>query len=172
MIADGLTALEALGLAVRCEMDARALYQNLASRIDNDLLKERFLNLAQEEKRQQLLLEKKHREMFPEVELELPPCQLPREVLEKTPGKELTLKEVLKTALEEAKRAREFYLDCAETTDDLSGKRMFRFLADMKFSHQMMLAAELEMLEKYPAYYEGPGSWEVETHLKAPKIKR
>ncbi|MCK6622755.1 MAG: ferritin family protein [Calditrichaceae bacterium] len=172
MIAEGLTALEALGLAVRCEMDARALYQNLASRIDNDLLKERFLNLAQEEKRQQLLLEKKHREMFPEVELEIPPCQLPREVLEKTPGKELTIQEVLKTALEEVRRAREFYLDCAETTGDLSGKRMFRFLADMKFSHQMMLTAELEMLEKYPAYYEGPGSWEVETRLKAPRIKR
>jgi hypothetical protein len=49
---------------------------------------------------------------------------------------------------------------------------MFRFLADMKFSHQMLLNAELEMIEKYPSYYEGPGSWEAETRLKAPRIKR
>ena len=68
--------------------------------------------------------------------------------------------------LEQEKDIREFFLDCAETATDLSGKRMFRFLADMKFSHQMMLAAELDMIEKYPAYYQGQSSWEVETTLK------
>jgi rubrerythrin len=172
MIAEGLTALEALGLAVRCEIDAQELYQNLVSLTDNDLLKERFLNLSQEEKRHQLLLEKKYKEMFPNVELKIPPCQLPGEMMDKSVGKGMGIKGVLKLAIDESKRVKEFYLDCTETTTDLSGKRMFRFLADMKFSHQMMLNAELEMIEKYPSYYEGPSSWEAETRLKAPKIKR
>jgi rubrerythrin len=78
----------------------------------------------------------------------------------------------LQLAIDEEKRSREFYLDCAETVKDLSGKRMFRFLADMEFSHQSLLNAEYELLEKYPAYFEGQKPWEVESRLRTDKIKR
>jgi len=171
MIAESLTALEALGLAIRIEMDAQELYQDLASMTENDLLKERFLNLYQEERRHQVLLEK-YREMFPDVDLQLPETQLPRDMLDKNIAKSPGIKDVLQIAIDEVKKAREFYLDCAEAEGDLSGKRMFRFLGDMKFSHQMMLNAELEVIEKYPSYYEGQSAWEVEKGLKAHRIKR
>jgi len=172
MIAESLTALEALALAIRIEMDAQELYQDLASMTENDLLKERFLNLYQEERRHQVLLEKKYREMFPGVDLQLPETQLPRDMLNEKIAKSPSIKGVLQIAIDEVKKSREFYLDCAEAEGDLSGKRMFRFLADMKFSHQMMLNAELEVIEKYPAYYEGQSAWEVEKGLKAQRIKR
>lgn len=172
MIAENLTALEALALAIRIEMDAQELYQNLASMTENDLLKERFLNLYQEERRHQVLLEKKYREMFPNVDLQLPETQLPRGILDEKIAKSPGIKDVLQIAIDEVKKAKEFYLDCAETEGDLSGKRMFRFLADMKFSHQMILNAELEVIEKYPSYYEGQSTWEVEKGLKAQRMKR
>jgi rubrerythrin len=172
MITESLTALEALALAIRIEMDAQKLYQDLASMTENDLLKERFLNLYQEERRHQLLLERKYKEMFPCTDLQLPETQLPRDILDEKIAKSPGVKDVLKIAIDEVKKAKEFYLDCAETEADLSGKRMFRFLADMKFSHQMMLNAELELIEKYPSYYENQSTWEVEKGLKAHRIKR
>jgi rubrerythrin len=172
MLQEGATALEALGIAIRNEIDAQALYQDLASLAKDEVLKERFLNLHQEERRYRLLLEKKYREMFPGVDLQIPPSQLPIEIHDENLNKNLTLKDVLEIAINAEKTAREFYLDCAETTPDLSGKRMFRFLADMRFSHQMILAAELEIIEKYPAYYRVTKDWEAETTLKKEKMKR
>ena len=172
MLQEGITALEALGIAIRNEIDAQALYQDLASLTKDEVLKERFLNLQQEERRHRLLLEKKYKEMFPHVDLQLPPSQLPVELGDEGLSKKHSLKDVLEIAINAEKEAREFYLDCAETTPDLSGKRMFRFLADMRFSHQMILAAELEVIEKYPAYYQVAKDWEAETTLKKKKIKR
>lgn len=168
---EGLTSLEALGLAIRCEMDSEELYRELAAKTENELMKERFLNLSQAQKKHRLLLEKKYQEMFPNVELKMPPCRLPYEVSAES-IKGLTLRDVLKIAIQQEKKAREFFLDCAETVTDLSGKRMFRFLADMKFSYSSILNTELEVIEKYPAYYEEQGGWEVETRLKTEKMKK
>ncbi|RMG20267.1 MAG: hypothetical protein D6732_28790, partial [Methanobacteriota archaeon] len=159
MPCEGITALEALAIAIRREMDMQGLYMEMATHTENDILKERFLNLAQEARRNQLLLEKKYQEMFPDVELKLPPSQLPGKMLDVKQLKKMGLKDILQTAIDQIKQAKEFYLDCALEATDLSGKRMFRYLADMKFSHLMMLNSELEMIEKYPSYYEGPTPW-------------
>lgn len=167
-----ITSLEALGIAIRSEIDAQEVYKDLSDLCENELLKERFLNLHKEEKRHQLLLEKKYKEMFPEVELVLPNSQLPKAASSTPLRRKLGLKDVLQLAIEEEKKSREFYLDCLSTVSDLSGQRMFRFLADMEFSHQMILSAELEMIEKYPQYYGDLKSWDVETRLKAEKINR
>ena len=42
----------------------------------------------------------------------------------------------------------------------------------MKYSHQMMLTAELDMIEKYPAYFDEAKIWDAEHRLKADRIKR
>ena len=165
MSIEDLTALEALGIAIRSEIDAQELYRDLSEMCNDDLLKDRFMNLYSEEKRHQVLLEHKYKEMFPETELILPQSQLPVEAVEKDTRKKMKIKDVLQIAINEEKRSREFYLDCASTIKDLSGIRMFRFLADMEFSHQMILTAEYELLDKYPAYVEGPQSWDAETRF-------
>lgn len=51
MIEEGLTSLEALGIAIRCELDAEKLYQDLAAKTENELMNERFLNLYQAQKK-------------------------------------------------------------------------------------------------------------------------
>jgi rubrerythrin len=171
MQTENLTALEALGIAIRSEIDAQEVYSDLVDMCGDELLKNRFLSLFHEERRHQTLLEAKYKEMFPETDLALPQSQLPAEVVKSNNRKKMQIKDVLRLAINEEKRAREFYLDCAVTAKDLSGNRMFRFLADMEFSHQMILVAELELIEKYPSYMEGPKKWEAETRLKADKIK-
>ena len=172
MVAEDLTALEALGIAIRSEIDAQEIYKDLAGLTENHLLRDRFLNLYEEEKRHEILLEKMYKEMFPEVEPSLPSSQLPKEVLTSAARKKLNVNDVIKLAIDEEKRSKEFYLDCISNIKDLSGQRMLRFLADMEFSHQMILTAELEMIEKYPHYFLDQQNWEVETRLKSGKIKR
>ena len=66
----------------------------------------------------------------------------------------MTVKDVLHCAIEEERRSHEFYLRAADRTADLSGKSMFRFLADWEYSHEMALSAEYEMITRYPRYYE------------------
>jgi rubrerythrin len=172
MIEEGITALEALGIAIRSEIDAGEIYGDLAAMCADEAHRDRFLSLRQEERRHQILLEKQYKEMFPDVELKLPESQLPHRVRDSSLRKRQTIKEIVGIAIDEERRSREFYLDCAERATDISGKRMFRFLADMEFSHQGLLAAELELLEKYPTYLEGNQPWEVEPRLRAEGMTR
>jgi rubrerythrin len=172
MVGEEITSLEALGIAIRSEIDAQEVYKDLASMCEEELMRDKFLNMHNEERKHQLLLEKMYKDMFPEVDLSLPPSRLPKEVKDSSARKKCSIKEILHLAIDEEKKSREFYLDCAETVTDLSGKRMFRFLADMEFSHQSLLNAELELFEKYPAYFEGQKPWEVESRLRSEQIKR
>jgi rubrerythrin len=172
MICEEITALEALGIAIRSEIDAQEVYKDLSSMCGEEMLRDKFLNMYNEERKHQTLLEKMYKDMFPDVELVLPASRLPKEVSDSKTRLRCNIKDIICLAIDEEKKSREFYLDCAETVTDLSGKRMFRFLADMEFSHQALLNAELELFEKYPAYFEGQKPWEVESRLRTEKIKR
>src|SRR5437763_1467263 len=130
MVEEGITALEALGIAIRSEIDAQDVYKDLASMCEDEIIRDKFLNMYHEERKHQTLLEKMYKDMFPEVELILPESRLPKEVIDSNVRKNCDVIEILQAAIAEEKKSREFYLDCAETVTDLSGKRMFRFLAD------------------------------------------
>jgi rubrerythrin len=169
---ENLTSLEALGIAIRSEIDSQNVYKDLAELCEDDLLKERFLNLAQEEKKHQLIFEKMYSDMFPEVDLVLPASQLPSKAIDTECRKKMGLKDVLMVAIEEEKRMHNFYENFAMNVKDLSGKRMFRFIADMEYKHRLILQAEYEIIEKYPKYWGETGNWDVESRMKSEKIKR
>ncbi|HJY64209.1 MAG TPA: ferritin family protein [Ignavibacteria bacterium] len=171
-IYEDITAIEALGIAIRTEIDSQLVYEELSDLCNDELLKERFLNLSKEERKHQLIFEKKYADMFPEVELVLPPTQLPHKAIDPDLKKKLSIKDVLLMAIDEEKRACEFYGNYAKNVKDLSGQRMFKLIADMEYQHQMILEAEYEVLKKYPNYYGDVESWDVESRLKAEKIKR
>jgi len=59
---------------------------------------------------------------------------------------------VLDMAMAEERHKHEFFLLAARETDDLSGRAMFRFLADMAHQHWLTLAQEKDMLVRYPNY--------------------
>lgn len=149
-----ITALEALGIAIRAEADAAEIYQEVAGRIGNPFLQRRVLVLAREEQQHRRILEDAYNKQFPGVPLVLPGSQLPREICTTELRRHLSVREVLSCAIERERRSREFYLQAAETTTDLTGRTMFNFLADWEFSHQMALSAEYEMLVRYPRYFQ------------------
>jgi len=158
-----LTALEALGVAIRAEQDASEVYSDLALRVGNELLRQKIELLAKEELQHKRILEEMYKKQFTDVPLLLPPSQLPKEISCKTERDQLSVRDILSCAIEQERKSREFYLEAALKATDLTGKAMFNFLADWEFSHQMALSAEYEMVIRYPRYYEGiVESWKPE----------
>ena len=75
--------------------------------------------------------------------------------------------DVIKLAMEEERHAREFYLNAANRTNEPSGQRLLRFLADMEYTHEMRLKAEYEMLLRYPNYFDsGIDPWRPEQRMR------
>jgi rubrerythrin len=160
---EGLTALEALGVAIRAEMDSRELYEELAERSENPQIKRRFELLASDEAQHLEYLEDRWEELAGDVALRLPPSRHPMDMLTREQRAKHELEAVLDMAIEEERKSREFYLRAARETDDPSGRAMFRFLADMEFEHWMTLGQEKDLLVRYPNYgHIGKTPWRAE----------
>jgi rubrerythrin len=170
---EGLTALEALGVAIRAEMDSRELYQELAERSENPQIRRRFELLAADEAQHLEYLEGRWQELAKDVPLKLPPSQHPTEMLTPEQRAKQDLEAVLDMAIDEERRSREFYLRAARETDDPSGRAMFRFLADMEFEHWMTLGQEKDLLVRYPNYGRpGKVPWRAEKGIAPETGKR
>jgi rubrerythrin len=154
MVVEHLAALEAFGNAIVAEIDASAIYTEIAARVGNPILRQRIELLAREESRHRHILEQGYQERFPEIQLELPHSRLPNPISCEAFRQMMPLKDILWWAVEEEHRWHELYLKCAEETTDPGGKMMYRFLADSEFSHHTALNAEYEMIARYPRYPE------------------
>jgi rubrerythrin len=79
----------------------------------------------------------------------------------------ISLEGVLDMAIDEERHAREFFLRAARDTADLSGRAMFRYLADMAYQHWLTLGQEKDLLVRYPNYArKGKVPWRAEKSLK------
>ena len=99
-------------------------------------------------------MERKYDQLFPHVPLKVPQTLLPAKAASADLRNNLNLREVLEIAVKEERHSRDFYLDAISRVEDLSGKAMLKFLADMEYSHLMSLTAECDLLVKYPHYHE------------------
>jgi len=163
---EGLTALEALGIAIRAEMDSQELFDELARMAEDPQIGRRFELLAYEEQRHRDYLETRWEDLAGGVPMKLPGSWLPEGRTTREQRSGMRIEDVLDLAIEEERRAHEFYAAEATRTDDLSGRRMFRFLADMKFRQWTTLAQEKEMLARYPNYGRpGTQPWRPESSL-------
>jgi rubrerythrin len=168
MVTTGLTALEALGVAVRREMDAARTYADLGSGCTNPLARERFHLLECESQQHEAMLRRRYRELFPDVELAVPPPagdtpQVRAAAAERWEG----LKAVLRFAVEAERRAREFYLEASGATADRTAQSMFRYLADQHARHQAALEAEYDTVLRYPHAFDDPQApWRPERRLR------
>lgn len=152
MVHRKITALEALGIAIRSELDAYDLYMNLAQRIKNPMAKKKILFLAEEEKKHQDLLEQSYKKWFPDVDLVLPPSILPRGKADHLFHKRTGLKEVIAYAIEQEKTSKEFFRKAAKKVVDIRGRHMLEYLAHVEQSHQNLLEAEYQMAMTDPQY--------------------
>ena len=156
MLSQDLTVLEALGIAIRAEMDANELYTNLANKVRNQTVKNKLLFLANEEAKHRELLTARYQEMFPGVEMALP-AKIFSEGSKGAVIDKMSPLEVVNMAIEAEKKARTFYLDAAKNTTDPKGKMMFEYLAQTELSHQHILTSELRLLKRNPEYFMQPG---------------
>jgi rubrerythrin len=166
MVATALTALEALGIAVRRELDAAQTYRDLAAGCSNPLARERFQLLEREAHQHEEALRRRYADLFPEVPLVVPPpaADAPRAA---GAGGCPDLKSTLRFAVEAERRAREFYLDASAATADLTAQAMFRYLADQHARHQMALEAEYDTVLRYPHAFDDPQApWRPERRLR------
>ena len=171
MEAIGLTALEALGIAIRREMDAAATYQKLADACTSQLARERFHLLEREAEQHQAILRRRYQDLFPDVALAVPPsaAEAPEAAGAGAGAGERCegLKGVLRFAVEAERLAREFYLEASGATSDPTGQAMFRYLADEHARHQMVLEAEYDTVLRYPHAFDDPQApWRPERRLR------
>lgn len=152
-IATDLSASEVLGIAIKSEIDAAAVYDHLAKKIRNRALSEKIIFLRKEEEQHRRLLEEMFTRNFPGVELLLPEKGLHPEMnMEVT--RNMTVPELFELAMEAEETSRDFYADLAEKSKDESGRATLRYLSNMESGHYYLLKTEYEMVTQFPGYYE------------------
>ncbi len=155
MLNEGLTIVEVLGLAVVQEIEAHKRYRLFASRVQNPLVKERFISLAREENAHRELLYGMLQRYTGEDKPPLPKKapRLNREVELNQP-----LHEILQVAIRKEQEAQQFYREAASLARDPTGKRMLEYLAEFERGHERALQAEFDAVAKYPEWFEIEGA--------------
>jgi len=152
-IAADLTPLEILGVAIRSEIEAAKLYRHIASQVANRDLRERLDFLVQEEEKHRRILEDIYTRQFPEVELALPAQSLVPTVSaaleEETPVPEL-----FRLGMEAERLSEQFYADLAGRVQDANARTTLTYLSRMERGHYDLLRTELELIERFPTYYQ------------------
>jgi rubrerythrin len=147
-----LTPLEALGIAIKAEIEAAETYERLANLVKNRALKEKAHFLQGEELKHRALLEEAYARQFPDVELVLPPRSLvPRVKAELESG--VSVPELLALAMEAEQASERFYADLARRSQSESARAMFQHLSRMEKSHFHLLQVEHDLITRFPDYY-------------------
>jgi rubrerythrin len=163
---EGLTSLEALGVAIRWETDTRDMIAELARRCDRPLVCRRFEQLVAEHSQHLTYLSERWEQIAGGVPLHLPPSSLPTGMDTSAERQAHTVEDVLDVAIAAVRHGRDFYIGATRKTDDLSGQRMFQYLADMAFRQMNQLIEERDLLVRYPRYHgSNPEPWQPERSL-------
>ena len=147
-----LTPLEALGMAIKAEIEAAETYERLANLVKNRALKEKAHFLHGEELKHRALLEEAYARQFPEVELVLPGQSLVPRVEAALEG-EVSVPELLVLAMEAEQVSERFYADLARRSQSQSARAMFQHLSRMEGSHFHLLQVEHDLVTRFPDYY-------------------
>jgi len=147
-----LKPYEVYPVAIRAEMDAARIYRDLQGLVRNEALKQKLDFLAKEEDRHKAILERVFRDHYPERKLIVP-------AESKRPKKIATLDEaaavldLFKLAMQKEKEAEDYYKDAKAKVDDAQSKRILEYLRRVERSHYFMLKSEIDLLDKFPDYY-------------------
>jgi rubrerythrin len=155
-----LTPLEALGVAIKAEIEAAETYERLANLVKNRALKEKAHFLQGEELKHRALLEEAYARQFPDVELVLPAQSLvPRveaePVLSEAEGLEgeVSVPDLLALGMQAEQASERFYADLARRSQSESAQAMFQYLSRMESSHFHLLQVEHDLITRFPDYY-------------------
>lgn len=153
-MAEKLTSVEVVGLAIRSEEEASKFYGGIANRIKNVMVKARYEDLAREEVRHRKLLVGLYKQMTGD---EFSPDRIPGDpsVAEASspPGETENLEQLIDLAIQREQQAAEFYDSAAKNARDAAGRQAMFYLADMERGHAVILKAELEAFRRDQAWY-------------------
>jgi len=142
-----------LAVAIRSEMDAAAIYNGLRGRVKNEVLLQKLKFLSDEETRHKAILERLFSDKFPDETLRVPPSSA-------GPAKSVAVDDaasvldLFKLAMMKEKQAEEYYKESKKGITDDRGRKILDYLSRVERSHYFMLQSEIELLEKFPEYFD------------------
>ncbi len=139
--------------AIKSEVESKRVYETLANRVKNSMLKDRLLFLANEEDKHRAFLESFYRQKFPDEEIKLPeksPVPLP----EVDASEDRLLSEIIEDAMNAELAAKDFYESMKGSVEDEENRKMLQILANMEQGHYDILAKELENIKTFEDYDE------------------
>ncbi len=148
----GLTKLEILGIAIKKEKDAAKFYQDLARRIPNPIIKEKFNSLAKEERKHRAILNAEYKKIT--GDRPVVPEQWKSAHPEETISGDASIEELLLFAIERERDAQKLYKNGAKTAEGETSRVMFEYLVEFEKGHERTLKAELAFYKKAPLFFE------------------
>ncbi len=148
-----LQPYEILAGAVRSEVDAAGFYSKLRERVKNELLREKLKFLIFEEEKHRKTLERLFSQRFPDRVLEIPEKSfLP--LIKASLEDKASVLDLFEAALQAEKTSEDFYKTASEKTEDEQSQKVLRYLSRVERSHYFMIKSEIDLLEKFPDYYD------------------
>ena len=143
-VGSGVSALEALSLAIYNEQSAFDFYTSLSEVIKNESGKRKFKFLADDERRHRKLLEDHYKKTTGGKDFPFDSNMVKVIKVEIRDG--TTASEALDIGIKAEKEAYEFYRSSAEEAKDPDAKKMFLMLAEQEDNHYNILTAEKQAL--------------------------
>ena len=136
--------------ALRSEIDSKLVYQQVADRVKNALLKDKLNFISAEEEKHRSVIEGVYKERFPNKEIAIPensPVPLP-EI--RITDEMMPLSEVFSMAMNAETAAYEFYQQLAGLyEDDPRLNKMIAYIASMEMGHYRLLEIEKDNMERF-----------------------
>ncbi|MCD6126862.1 MAG: ferritin family protein [Methanomicrobia archaeon] len=149
---------EIFSIAVKSELDSKKIYEKMAEKTSNFVLKDKLRFLAKEEEKHRKILENMFNKLYPDEDLKISEKSL----VPKIDIESAEIPELLEKAMESERIEEKFYRDLAEKSEY---KNILLYLADVEKGHHAILEAEHNMVMQYPDYYNK--SWDTDMiHLE------
>jgi len=136
--------------ALRSEIDSKLVYQQVADRVKNALLKDKLNFISAEEEKHRSVIEGVYKEKFPNKEIAIPensPVPLP-EI--RITDEMVPLSEVFSMAMSAETAAYEFYHQLAGLyEDDPRLNKMIAYIASMELGHYRLLEIEKDNMKRF-----------------------
>jgi len=142
-----------LGVAIRSEVDAAAFYTRLLGRVKNVLLVQKLKFLALEEEHHKKILERLLSQRYPDTPPDVPESSLMPPIGAALPA-DPAVPALFEAALQAEEIAEAYYNDAAMQVEDEAGRRILAYLGRVERSHQAMLKSEIDLIRKFPDYYD------------------
>jgi rubrerythrin len=149
----GLKPFQVVAAAIRSEVDAAAFYKSLGGRVKNSLLFRKLEFLAYEEEQHRKILERLFAQRYAGQNLDVPE-RSPLPPIAAGLGDSPSVLELFRAALAAEELSERVYGEAGEKAEDEASRRILAYLGRVERSHAAMVRSEIDLLSKFPDYYD------------------